>query len=155
MRTSLVLLHLCIAAFQCKAFLQPVCFLSSQRRRGPPRGLIRPCIAAKTSLQTLVIDGQEEELGVAGKEESNLEVTENEREVQDSVKSEDAKLMAWARKMGICLKHVAVGQEDGIRGMIAQRDISAGDTLIRLPRTSAFCVGDRQPCPFPAAISVR
>jgi len=48
-----------------------------------------------------------------------------------------------------CLAHAIIPQPDGNtrRGVVALEDVAAGDTLVMLPRDSALCLLDGEPCP--------
>lgn len=60
-----------------------------------------------------------------------------------------AGLMTWAENNGLYAPRLQTGQVDGMRGLIATKQIKKGGLLLRVPRAMSLSVYEGGECPFP------
>jgi hypothetical protein len=72
------------------------------------------------------------------------------QEEEDDFSAKNA-FLEWAAQQGIRAPKIQLAKfpPSGYRGVVATENIAAGESLVVLPRSSALCVGNKQPTPFP------
>lgn len=60
-----------------------------------------------------------------------------------------AALMSWAENSDLYAPRLQTGQVNGMRGLLASKQIKKGGLLMSIPRAMALAVHEGAPCPFP------
>lgn len=68
---------------------------------------------------------------------------------QDCAEERVAALMSWAENSDLYAPRLQTGQVNGMRGLLASKQIKKGGLLMSIPRAMALAVHEGAPCPFP------